>query len=183
MPPEDPDGFAIGVEHPVLLNPEDLVTFELDSFIHAAGALGKDLNNEIRGALGVFLVEDPGTPVGDEKQVRLHDIVAGEENIEGRREHLAEAVLLYEQGKPGAQPHREPLVWYRGGGAHVVLPVDDLVPLAVLREEEVVLIGKLAAGEVVEGHGASPSATISILARRALEAAGLSFQIQESIST
>src|SRR3954453_12472055 len=41
-----------------------------------------------------------------------------------------------------------------GAWAHVMLSVDDLVALAVLGNEDVILVGQLA-GEIVESHGAS----------------------------
>jgi hypothetical protein len=40
-----------------------------------------------------------------------------------------------------------------------MLPVQDLVLLPILREEEVVLIGELAADGVSDGHG-SPSSVL-----------------------
>jgi len=40
---------------------------------------------------------------------------------------------------------------------HVVLAIQDLVTLAVLREEEIVLVGQLP-GEITNGHTAPPSA-------------------------
>src|SRR4051794_40617241 len=76
------------------------------------------------------------------------------EDVHRREKEEPETVRLDESAHMESEPEGQPLVGQGGGGAHVVLSVDDLVALAVLGNEGVILVGQLA-GEIVESHRAS----------------------------
>src|SRR5262249_52960428 len=73
--------------------------------------------------------------------------------------HLTEAVLAHENGEQQEQVPGGSLMLYCRSGRHVVLPVDDLVALPILWEEGVILVRKLAANSVSDGH-CSPSSVL-----------------------
>jgi hypothetical protein len=79
--------------------------------------------------------------------------VGGENHVRGSGKDLSHRMSLDVVSEAEAKAMDHPLMPHEGRVAHVVLSVDDLMALPVLRNEEVVLVGQLLGGKVVECHG------------------------------
>jgi hypothetical protein len=148
----DLDTPSEGIEQPVLPDSAPLVGLQLDPLVKPAGAFGEDLDHQIRRPLEVLQPDDRGPFLGDEQQVGLDDVMDREEDIGRRDEESPKVVSLDEAAQPYRQLDEQILVRHERGRTHVVLSIDDLVTLAVLGKEDVILVGQFA-GEIVESHG------------------------------
>src|SRR5215203_2637164 len=167
LPAEDPDRLLVGIEHPILPDAEEVVALELDPFVPPAGAPGEDLYDQVGSTLDVLLGEDPQPLVGDIEKVRYDDVVGRENDVTGSSVDLSEAVLPDEGVQEGVKVGKDILVRHEGRCGHVMLSVQDLVTQAVLRKEDIILVGQL--GEIVgKSHTAPPCATSSYHARPVL---------------
>ncbi len=89
---------------------------------------------------------------GDVQKIGLDDVAPGKKNVQGCEKDLAETVRKHQPIEPPEQPRHEALMEGRRRGAHVVLSIEDLVPVPVVRDEDVIVVAQLA-NAILEGHG------------------------------
>jgi len=151
----DGDGLEFGVDDPVLLDSAGGVELVFDRQVRLARCLGEHLDDEVGGAGDILLGDDGGAGGGNEEQVRLDDVLVGQDDIHGGDEHRAEAILSRVRVDLAGDVEADSLVPRRGRGGHKMLSGDDLVALPVVGEEEVVLVGQ--PGPHAQGGGHAPS--------------------------
>src|SRR5579864_3670234 len=140
--PVDLYPFGLGIDHPVLGDAELLVEAELLRGVDLPRAGRQHLDDEVGGGMDVGAT-DPLEPLGrHEEQVRLDDVVIGEDDVQRGEEDLAEAVRLHVAAQVEMEMGQHELMAERGRRRHVVLAVDQLVPLAVLRHRDQIGIGE-----------------------------------------
>ena len=83
----------LGIEHPVLPDAPTLVGPALDAPVDAAGGAGEDLDDQVRRALDVLLLDDRGPLVGDEEEVGLDESWGERMTSVGAKRKLPETVL------------------------------------------------------------------------------------------
>src|SRR6185295_9078599 len=133
-----------------------LIGFALEDLVQSAGVLGKDLDDQIRRALDVLFRDDRRPLVGDEQEIGLKDVVGREDNVRWGDEEPPESMLADEFTEMKRQADDEVLMPDERRGGHEMLPADDLVTLAVLRDEDVILVGELGV-RLVESHTVASS--------------------------
>ena len=88
-------------------------------------------------------------------QVRFDDVELGEHDVVGRGEQATDGMVFQPGSHEKHQLHRHLLVFRVRRRGHVVLPVNELVPLPVVGEEDEVVVGELHARRSRRvGHGA-----------------------------
>ena len=140
--PVDGNGLDFRVDDPVLLDSAGGVELVFDRQVRLARCLGEHLDDEVGGAGDVLLGDDGGAGGGNEEQVRLDDVLVGQDDVHGRDENRSGAAVLHVGAQERVNITTDQLVPRRGRGGHEMLSGDDLVPLPVVGEEEVVLVGQ-----------------------------------------
>ena len=79
----------------------------------------------------------------DHEDVRHHDIVVGELHVGGGVEYDAGPGQLDRVVEQELQASRDRLMVRAWRRCHVVLPIDDLVDVVVVRQQQVVVVGQL----------------------------------------
>ena len=91
-------------------------------------------------------------------QVRLDDVNAGEDDIQRSKEDTTDRVLLQPVADQDVEIPQDLLVGDVRRGRHVVLPIDQLVPFAVVGKQQEVVVCELHARirahhVITPGHG------------------------------
>jgi hypothetical protein len=120
-----------------------------------------DLDNEIRA------LDPRGRLLAHtfvrEQHVGFHHIEVRKDHIEGRSKDAADRMLLQIYPDERTKIHHDRLVLTNRCGRHVVLPVDQLVPLPVLGKLQEVVVGELHAG-IARPHRIAPSHALILAA-------------------
>jgi hypothetical protein len=116
-------------------------------FVAAPCSRRSDLDNEVRCACHVLAGKQfRRTFVGYVEEIGLDDVEAREQHVERREEDSTDRMVP----KPGAdrevQVAGDCLVPEIGRRRHIVLPVDQLVPLPIVGKEQEVVVGELLPG-------------------------------------
>ena len=78
-------------------------------------------------------------------QIRLDDVEMREHDVVGRSKQATDRVVFQPGPDEKREVHRDLLVLRVRRRGHVVLPVNELVPLPVVGEEDEVVVGELHA--------------------------------------
>ena len=136
----DADDVDVRIDHPVLEDVRALVQPTFDRFGALSSARRANLDDQVRRAHDVLAGEKRrGTLIRDVQQVGFDDVEHREANVEWGVEDLTERVLL----KPVIdwyEPLGNPLMSDVKRRRHVVLPVDQFVPLPIFGEEQEVVV-------------------------------------------
>ena len=115
-----------------------------DRLVAFARAWRANLDNYVGHAVNVQRRDHArGSFVRNVKQVGLHDVEVGEDDVQGGVEHASDWVCFEIRPDQGEEVARYLLMPDIGGRRHVVLSVDQLVPLPVVGEEHEVVVGEL----------------------------------------
>ena len=166
--PVNADNVDLGIDDPVLDDSEPLVQGALDRLVALSGAGRPDLHDEIWRAVHP-VAQDLGRPlVRHVQQIRLDDIECGEDDVEGRQEDSSDRRRGQVVCDRQVQPADDGLVRQFRRRRHVVLSVDQLVPLPIFGKQQEVVVGELHArgGAGAGGRHAIAPGHALILARR-----------------
>ena len=116
---------------------------ELDALVPAPRRRREDLDDQVRRSLNVLVGQDLPARVGDEQQVGLDDIEYRKDDIERREKGFAAAMRL-EMRSDRKYRFPENALMRRGRARrHDMHPVNQLVPLPVVRELQEVAVREL----------------------------------------
>jgi hypothetical protein len=134
------DGFCVRIDDPVFSDAETCVNFLFGFQILFATAGRKDLNDEIRSSLQIEFAHQPDSAAGNEKNIRLDDIVVGKNHIIRGNEDLSEVSLFDLPGKRDQKLFGNTLMFRIGRGNHIEVSVEDFIS-SILGEQLVGLAG------------------------------------------
>jgi len=147
--PVDAYDIELGIHDPVLGHAGAFIQGALDRLVASARAWRTDFHHELGDALHVGRGQDlRSTGVRHVEQVGLHNVEPREDHVEGRVEQLAGAVLSQPLLDEKEEIQGNALVLRVGRRRHVVLSVDQLVPLPIVGKQHEVVVGELHAAGV-----------------------------------
>ena len=161
--PEHLHCVELRIDEPVLADASPFEQAALDLRIALASALRQHFNYQRRRPLDVLLGHDGRLIARHEQQVGLDHVVVRKDDVEWCEEHTPSVRMRPQIERDlDVKTADELLVPQVRRGSHVVLPVDDLVPLPVVREQHEVVVGEPHVGScrgcahrVLPGHGRS----------------------------
>ena len=83
------------------------------------------------------------TRVGHVQQVWFHNVELGEDDVEWREKDSPYGLLLQARSDDEVKVAQNGLVFRVRRRRHVVLSVDQLVPLPIVREQQEIVVGEL----------------------------------------
>jgi len=144
--PVDADHVNLGIDDPVFNDGRVLVQAALDRFVALSSAWRPNLYDQVWRSHDVLVREKLGRAlVRDVQQVRLDDVKHREAYVQRGVEHSAVRMRFQPRTDQQIQPAGNLLVPDIGRRRHVVLPVDQLMPLSVVWKQQEVVVGELHA--------------------------------------
>ena len=87
-----------------------------------------------------------GSPVRQVEEIRFDDIVLRNHDVERSKEHVADRIGLEVVADHEVKLPQNPLMSLIRRRRHVMLPVDQFVPLPVIGKQQEVVVGELYGG-------------------------------------
>ena len=112
-------------------------------FVSAFAARGKNFNHQVGWALQILLREEMRVLLCQVNEIGHNDVELRQQDVERRDKGFADGMRLQISHDQMREAQHDPLVPRRGRRTHVMDSVDNLVPLAIVRNPDVVCVGKL----------------------------------------